>query len=132
MRVSFTGGVMGIVVTIVMLLGLLALYGQKYTSGNRVQLTIICLLVLLGAWNAFWHGIQYWPVFWAKAAVISGTFMMLSASLLLVKKYSIALSFLKSVAGKVLVYLTIAGLLCSFLLYAVTLIQLNMGYPIIR
>ena len=123
---------MGIVVTLVMLLGLLALFGQKYTSGSKTQFTIIGLLALLGAWNAFWHGVQYWPPIWAKAAIISGIFMILTALLLTVKKYSIADSFLQGTAGKMTVYFIIVGLLCSFLLYAVTLIQLNMGYPIIR
>ena len=129
---------MGIVVTIVMLLGLIALSGIMCTLFNhsliglRAEICIIFLLVIGGSWNTFWYGIQYWPTFWAKAAVVSGIFMLLSALLLVGRRYYSSYLATYPLGGRIATFCIFLGLIGSFLLYGITLVQLNLGYPIIH
>jgi hypothetical protein len=129
---------MGIVVTVFMLLGLLmASPWGKCSLGTKRQNyhlanTIGTGLLLAGAWNTFWHGLRYLDYFWGLAGLVSGVFMMLVAVGILTKYGSnflalntITLSVSRAIKPFSMVWLM--GLLLSFLLYGVTLIQLNLG-----
>lgn len=134
---------MGIVVTIFMLLGLLMASPFSMVSLGRqrqhalVANTIGYGLLLAGLWNSLWHGVRHLEYFWGVAALVSGVFMVLVAVIILVRYGRNALFFhsvLQSVYQKIspLSLLWIAGLFCSFCLYAVTLIQLNVGLAILH
>jgi hypothetical protein len=133
---------MGLVVTVLMLFGLLmASPWDKYSLGTKRQdykiaNTIGTGLLLAGAWNSFWHGLRYLDYFWGLAGLVSGVFMMLVAVGIL-KKYGnnfLALNTIITSINTVIKPFSIVwfvGLLLSFLVYAVTLIQLNLGLPTI-
>ncbi|MGH1542215.1 MAG: hypothetical protein ACRBHB_17435 [Arenicella sp.] len=129
---------MGIVVTIVMLLGLMAMLSSRVTALAWMQRKpntriIILLLIVLGIWNSLWHGLRHLDSFWGIAGLISGIFMLLTALLLSADKNGIQQSMVYPAykAIKPISWLIVFGLLACFLLYAITLIQLNLGYPII-
>ncbi len=133
---------MGIVVTVFMLLGLMmlspwdkvSLGGQR--DNPRTATTIGIGLLLLGLWNSLWHGLRYLDYFWGIAGLVSGVFMVAVAFMLL-KQYAkpaIADHTLVTKANGFLQPMKavwLVGLLVSFLLYSVTLIQLNLGMPTI-
>ncbi len=133
---------MGIVVTIFMLLGLLMVSSFSWLSlgAKKNERSIAHFigngLLLAGLWNAFWHGLRYADVFWGQAALVSGLLMIL-VSIIILKEYgSHKLATSRAIASiykiiNPLSILWIMGLLLSFLLYAVTLIQLNLGLDII-
>ena len=132
---------MGIVVCIFMLLGLLLLSPLAFLNikpllAKPIILWIARLLGLMGLWNSLWYGLQNWQSFWGIAAIVSGISMILAAILILVDQQDPW--FYKKTAIKAIHKLTktlsvviLLVLLVSFILYAVTLIQLNLGYPII-
>ena len=128
---------MGIVVCISMLLGLLMLSPKKWLSNKllvKSQSIIAVQLFLFGVWNAAWYGAQHLGSFWGMAALVSGLAMILSGIVLAVEsgdeKSKFIISFYQLIKpARVLV---IVMLCASFLLYAVTLIQLNLGVPIIQ
>jgi hypothetical protein len=134
---------MGIVVTVSMLLGLLIVSPFSLCSFGRqrenktLASAIAGALFFMGLWNTVWYGLQNSQYFWGMAALVSGVFMMLVA-VQIMKKYGVnALSsnaVVTAVNQKInpLSLLWIAGLFLSFLLYAVTLIQLNLGFAIIH
>ena len=125
---------MGIIVTLVMLFGLVILRPTPWraeaalSAPRPLRLLSGLLLVIFGVWN-IGYGVQNLGEFWGWAALISGV-VMAAASLLI-----IALGRLESshqpwsiVQYRTQITLALAGF---FLLYSVTLIQLNLGYPII-
>jgi hypothetical protein len=130
---------MGIVVTVFMLLGLLAVSPFSWlnvgTSRRCVQVIGLGLL-LAGMWNTFWHGLRFWGDFWGIAAVVSGSFMVLVAIIIL-HKFSYenrSIQSLVTFGYKIVSPLSIVwivGLFLSFLLYAITLIRLNIGLSVI-
>ncbi len=138
---------MGIVVTVFMLLGLLLLLPlsavkplarlqeKKRQKVESVHFVGIGLFVA-GAWNSFWHGLRFLDYFWGVAAVVSGLFMMLTAVIIL-KRYGHGFNIIKPLLDHVyrvispLSFIWVVGLLLSFLLYSVTLVQLNLGLPIL-
>ena len=142
---------MGIVVCVVMLLGVLMLTHQPqmlwqkflHKRGAKITKSVIRIaLFLLGVWNAGWYGAVNFDDFWGKAALISGLFMIV-ASFLLMGEHAVFDK--KSSRGKDIVllsqiyeyleqyrWLVVIGLAGSFLLYFVTLVRLNLGYPIIH
>lgn len=132
---------MGIVVTIFMLLGLLQLPPLVNLSINKFAKTVKnttwlgSYLFFLGAWNALWHGLRNLDNFWGLAGLASGFFMMLTAILVWSRSdsqfatNSIIIS-LKKVVEPISIFIFL-GLLASFLLYATTLIRLNLGLPIL-
>ncbi len=129
---------MGVVVTIVMLLGLMAMLSSRVTALAWMQRKpntriIILLLIVLGIWNSLWHGLRHLDSFWGIAGLISGIFMLLTALLLSADKNGIQQSIVYPAykAIQPISWLIVFGLLACFLLYAITLIQLNLGYPII-
>ncbi|MEP6971070.1 MAG: hypothetical protein ABJA49_11540 [Betaproteobacteria bacterium] len=130
---------MGIVVCIFMLLGLLVLWPWpsvplKGLHSRPAWIASIATGVLLaGAWNALWHGLRHLDAFWGLAALASGTLMVAAAALVLRR-------WRRAGAGIDAVLVThrngparllFAGLLACFVLYAVTLVRLNLGYSII-
>ena len=133
---------MGIVVTIFMFLGLLMVSPLTWLSlGAKRQNKAIANfigfgLLLAGIWNAFWHGLQHLNGFWGIAALVSGIFMVTVAIIILnrhastvVTKLAVLTSAYKLINP--LSALCILGLFLSFMLYAITLIRLNLGLPII-
>ena len=142
---------MGIVVCAGMLLGLLALIFQakphSQTGSDRsiqrlVKSCVSCGLLMLGLWNSLWYGLSHFDVFWGKAALVSGLFMIL-ASIILVAELVDAVKKPSRSAGQQILKrcarllvslrgLIVIGLAASFLLYCTTLVQLNLGYAIIQ
>ena len=115
---------MGIVVTLIMLLGVALLLRNGSLSAKQSVLSI-WLLLLGGVWNAFYYGLQHLNQFWGQAALVSGLFMCAASGLLYRQMKG------KKV-GKAVRLAVMCGLLLCLLLYAVTLIQLNLGFEIIR
>lgn len=126
---------MGIVVTVVMLLGLTILRPTPWSDegeqvmGLRMTRATFVLLLVLGLWNVFWHGINNMDDFWGWAALGSGIVMLLSARIIFLEHLSLRdgfgpvnTSFRTAVVGFLSVF---------FLLYAVTIVQINMGLPIL-
>ncbi|MGH1487399.1 MAG: hypothetical protein ACRBCI_14385 [Cellvibrionaceae bacterium] len=130
---------MGIVVTVFMLLGLLVLSPLpllKAKKNNQLIYYIAYGLLLMGLWNFLWFGLRHLSIFWGIAAVVSGVFMVLASIIILVESNEPRLAenaLVKSLYTMVkpLKLWVVTLLLASFLLYAITLIQLNLGYPII-
>jgi len=86
-------------------------------------------LVILGAWNLLWYGLRHFGEFWGWSAIISGLAMILAAVIIFRERsdpVGSSTSTLGAVRGLVVITLAV-----SFILYAVTLIQLNMGLPIL-
>jgi hypothetical protein len=99
--------------------------------GDRTKLVAPWIVGVAGLWNFAWYGLQNIPSFWGIAALTSGIIMLLSFFLLTPKPHPN--SIVESIRGhinkiRLPVYV---GLVASFLLYLVTLIQLNLGLPII-
>lgn len=128
---------MGIVVTVFMGLGLLLLlpagaaWLERQAPGRHVNRTIAYGLLLTGLWNSFWHGLRHLDNFWGLAALLSGACMVAIASLLLGASGATQSPITASRWQKTATWLAGVGLLASFLLYAVTLIRLNLDLPII-
>jgi hypothetical protein len=134
---------MGIVVSVIMLLGLcfllpIPLINARLLAGAPSSANIISGLLLLGGlWNSIWFGLQNLTAFWELAALVSGVFMVLVALLIFVSHGS---GRLQEVVWLQKVYtliqpMTSLWLMClsvCFLLYAVTLVQLNLGMPILQ
>lgn len=141
---------MGVVVCIAMLFGLGAMMLRPdCSSENPLHIIIRNIragvpLVLFGSgtWNAFWYGIANSQFFWGKAALVSGLFMIAASIILVVENQLGSRSQLANIESlfinklyqrlRPMRIIVLLGLGMSFLLYAITLIQLNLGYPIIR
>lgn len=119
---------MGIVVCLAMLLGLVQLITRQALAGSLIA----WLLVVLGAWNALWYGLRHIGEFWGWAALISGVFMVMSGVLIAAQSGKPELLIRLAAKITALRLFVIVGLFASFLLYAVTLIRLNMGLSIIH
>lgn len=112
---------MGIVIAVVLLIGAIAL-GSAQFAKRRITNEIASYLLLIGGlWNAVWYGLRHLGSFWGNASIITGVLMVLAA-LSLFRFITLA-----SVNRKLLAL----GLLAGFALYAITIVQLNLGYPII-
>jgi len=133
---------MGIVVTVFMLLGLLLVWPRRplrlhgLLKKPSVVTAIGTGVLVAGSWNAFWHGLRHLGEFWGVAALVSGLLMMAAAIIALVERVDLDSSVGPPTNGGIKVAKTItlpviAGLLGSFLLYATTLIRLNLGLSII-
>ena len=133
---------MGIVVTLFMLLALLMVSPLKWLSfgqlkSNQGLASFIGVgLLLTGLWNSLWHGLQHLNGFWGIAALVSGIFMVTVAIIILNRHASTMVTKLPAITSAYklinpLSALCILGLFLSFMLYAITLIRLNLGLPII-
>jgi len=127
---------MGIVVAVAMLFGLIVLRPTPWRADDviSVDLRIVVftsvLLSITGAWNFAWYGLRHLDDFWGIAALVSGGAMILSAVIIFLERgdpTGVGMTWVKAIRPAVI--WTLAG---CFILYAVTLIQLNLGYPIIR
>ena len=107
---------MGIVIAVIMLLGLIAL-----VRTDKVNKFVGFALLAGGLWNALWFGLRHIGSFWGNASIVTGLLMVLAAMHLL--------AIFKLPQG--LRKLTAFGLTVGFLLYTITIVQLNLGYPII-
>ena len=133
---------MGIVICLAMALGLIAFMPMPWrepdtqVSDERSFLSKVrsfapIVLATAGAWNTFWYGLQNTASFWGKTGLITGLIMMLSAVVLTSQlNQSKILARLYKILNPFRIPLFVT-LLASFLLYLVTLIQLNLGLPII-
>ena len=119
---------MGIVVCLAMLLGLVMLRPSPFNAEYRVDFNpdfkrIVWLaLAALGVWNAV-YGAFAISGFWCFMSIVSGITMIWAATIIAADRANES-----SKIDKVIV-LTLAA---CFLVYAVTLIQLNLGYTILR
>ena len=118
---------MGIVVTLAMLMAIMVMLavmfrvsdkGLRSVTMRRIAGTFV---LICGLWNAFWHGVQHLNEFWGQAALGSGLVMIIST-----------LAILGVIRSRPIRWSILAGLMAFFLLYAITLIRLNLGYSIIR
>lgn len=127
---------MGIVVSVAMLLGLIIisiprLYYQVQTSW--LLWAVLAFLVPAGLWNSAWYGLQYLSSFWGLAAFVSGILILLSGYIIYSKSfvetpYSVCFDTTKQLIR----ILVIVGLSLCFLLYAITIIRINLGMSIIH
>jgi hypothetical protein len=134
---------MGIVVSVIMLLGLCFLLPIPVIKTRFLKSapcsanTISALLLLGGLWNSVWFGLQHLAIFWGLAALISGMLMVLAALMVFVQYGSgrllevVLLQKAYVLIQPLALVLTVALLLC-FLLYGITLVQLNLGLPILQ
>ena len=113
---------MGIIVMLGMLAGLVLLLAnsrQVFLKPWLIKMLAVFVL-LCGLWNAFWYGIQHLQQFWGMVALGSGLAMIMSALVILSKRHSMPLN---------LILITLLS--ASFLLYLVTIVQLNLGLPFV-
>lgn len=108
---------MGIVIAVIMLLGTLALLNVRWKS-NFVSIALLSG----GLWNALWYGLRHADSFWGNASIITGLLMVLAAI------HLFGVIKLPKGLAKICALCLTAG----FLLYSVTIIQLNLGCPIIQ
>lgn len=126
---------MGIVVTIAMLFGLTVLRPTPWRSQEiplvdlRMIVFICVFLFLAGCWNFLWYGLRNFGDFWGLAALVSGVAMVLAALIIFLEHgdpKAVGMTWISTIRTSVIWTLAVC-----FLLYAVTLIQLNLGFPII-
>jgi peptidoglycan/LPS O-acetylase OafA/YrhL len=115
---------MGIVMAICMLAGIVLLspWRPARMAGGRAAPAIAGLVLLAGMWNALWHGLRHLDTFWGLVALATGLLMMATGLLVLRAQ--------RAAPGPLRIVLLL-GLLAGFLLYSVTLVQLNLGHTII-
>jgi uncharacterized membrane protein YiaA len=124
---------MGIVICIVMLLGLSVLQPSPWNSLKRTQHASKFILFTgtslfgFGLWNVI-YGYLNIDGFWMLASIISGSAMIFASYYVFSERHddSNSVVSVSSIRKAVVTLLAI-----SFLLYAVTLIQLNLGYSIL-
>lgn len=133
---------MGIVVCVTMLIGLIGFLPMPWRENQansiatesvlgKMQAIAPFLLLIMGVWNALWYGLRHLDTFWGSTGVITGLIMLMAAVLLNKSAKGSLLNLVYRILNP-LRLLVFVALLASFLLYLVTLIQLNLGYPIIR
>lgn len=121
---------MGIVVCIVMLLGLVVLRPTPWRADVTLSQVpkfvwfTAAVLFGVGVWNVI-YGYLKIDGFWQLVSIVSGLTMVAASVLVMMEKDGTI------IIGRVRTVI-VAVLAISFLLYAVTLIQLNLGYPILR
>ena len=120
---------MGIVVCISLLMLLSALRPQLFSAEHggqaehKAYFWFVCVSSLIvGAWNSY-YGFTHFGEFWGNAALVSGLAMMWGSLFLFRQLNDMPIKFQ---ALRVAVVIILAA---SFLLYAITLIQLNLGFP---
>jgi len=113
---------MGTIVMFCMLIGLLvatpySLLKHLKPLPRAIAMVIGGLVLLAGAWNTFWHGIQNLTNSWGQAALVSGVFMMLTAL------YIMRFDSLPPILKKIRIFVLL-GLLGWFLVYAIKIASL--------
>jgi len=123
---------MGIVVSLAMLLALLMMcFGRVCKKPEHQTFTKIgiFLVVVLGVWNAAWYGFQNIPSFWGITALLSGIVMLLAGQFVYLEITHSSIVRHARYFDVKLVTMMVLGL--YLLLYVVTIIQMNLGMPII-
>jgi len=124
---------MGIVVSLAMLLALFMMCfastcnQPKYQALTKVGMSFV---VLLGVWNAAWYGIPNIASFWGMTALLSGVFMLFAGQIIYLEVTQSAITRHARYFDFKLVTTMVLGL--YFLLYAITIIQMNLEMPIIN
>ena len=116
-----------------MLLALvMMLFNKRFVKNkNRIPVNLgIGFIALSGLWNSGWYGVQNVPFFWGFAALISGLFMLASAITFYLEQYKPEISSSCTYGASRLAI--IVGLSLYFLLYLVTIVQINLDMPIIH
>lgn len=124
---------MGIVVSVAMLLALAMMIFNKQLSNKNQRITVVlCIgfVALSGVWNSVWYGLQNVPSFWGFAGLLSGLFMLAAVSTFYIDMRAQALASSCTYAAFRLAIMI--GLSLYFLLYVVTIVQINLGMPIIH
>ncbi|NNC99188.1 MAG: hypothetical protein HKN85_03305 [Gammaproteobacteria bacterium] len=131
---------MGFVVCIALFLGVVMFMPLPWQATRAVNPLMVYfhrltpfLLVIVGCWNCFWYAMRNPDTFWGTAALVSGIAMLLAGLLLGMQSRE------QDQHLQARVYRTLKPfrlpvfvvLLASFLLYFITIIQLNLGLPII-
>lgn len=133
---------MGIVVCICMLLGLSVLRptpwnrSKRARHGHKYGLFVAVALLGLGLWNVI-YGYLNISGFWLWASLVSGIAMVLASFYILAEtNVDIDSQETSDVNAQInnskLRNAVVTVLALSFLVYAITLVQLNLGYPILR
>ena len=80
----------------------------------------------MGLWNFGWYGLQHTGSFWGLVALVSGFVLMVSSLYInpIIKITLLENNVVKNIIG--------LAVIASLALYAITLIQINLGLPIIR
>ena len=121
---------MGIVVCLSMLLGLVILQPTPWRKADRIEyppkfvMFSAFALAVLGCWYAV-YGFLFIDGFWRWASLVTGAVMLLASMYIFLERQTDARA---CTVRKIVVVL----LMVSFALYAITIIQLNLGYPIVR
>ena len=123
---------MGIVVSLAMLLGIVFLVSPRFYNAQSKSSLVqngLVFLVLAGLWNSVWYGLQNLTTFWGLAGLVSGVLTLLAAWI--VYKKGLVNTSLSTSTQQLMRILVIVGLALCFALYAITIIQINLGMPII-
>ncbi len=130
---------MGIVVCVALMVSVFCVWGERRSLIepsllNRQRSVVAVFVLLVGVWNVFWYGLRNTDTFWGQAAIVSGAFLMIAAVQIMADKYASFSPLINNIGDALfnIRYVTLAGLVLSALLYLVTLIQLNLGFEIIR
>ena len=108
---------------LVMAAGLAVMFNNSRSSTST---KIVALLLLLsGLWNALWYGLRHLGEFWGHAGLVTGFAMLLAAFYLWLNRSG-------DQSKTVFKVLVTGALALSFALYFISLVQLNLGYEIIR
>jgi len=124
----------GIIVTLAMFGGLVLLLPtpwQVSPERPRARGAVGAFLLFTGFWNSAWYGLQHISEFWGVVGLVSGTIMIASAIFILRHSPSCEPNLNTATARMWRWSLCLALGLC-FLLYAITLVQLNLGMSIIK
>ena len=124
---------MGIVVSVAMLLALVMMIFDKWLRNKKDRFFIhlgIGFIALSGLWNSFWYGVQNVPSFWGFAALLSGLFMLAAVSTFYLEMRMQAM--LSSCSYAAFRLAVMVGLGLYFLLYLVTIVQINLNMPIVH
>ena len=124
---------MGIVVSFAMLLGAVFLLFERFyktLNSSRFVQVALAFIALAGLWNSLWYGLPNIDTFWGVAGFVSGVFILMSA--LFVYEGGFSHSTMTPFTLQLIRGLLIVGLLLCLVLYAVTIVRINLGLPIIR
>ena len=123
---------MGIVVSVAMFLALAMMVFNKRLKNKKQPAVVLAIgfVTLSGIWNSAWYGVQNVPSFWGFAALLSGLFMLAAVSTFYLEmRMQAMVSSCTYAAFRLAVMI---GLGLYFLLYLVTIVQINLNMPIIH
>ena len=116
-----------------MLLALVMMIFDKWLRSKKGRFFIyinIGFIALSGLWNSLWYGVQNVPSFWGFTALLSGLFMLAAVSTFYLEMR--AKVIVSSCTYAIFRLAVMIGLGLYFLLYLVTIVQINLNMPIIH